>query len=201
MKKQTKSLSVLVVTLALVIAALILFRSSPSTAPSNHATLDGNSSLSQNINLIPLIGKSIEEVQSVRIKTSADDFTITRERNDGGFVYKISDVDDGKELDTAFVEKTVRDIAGLSSVSVVDEYTDNLPQYGFDSPQAEVTVVFTNGDSKIVKFGAFAPLGKSVYVRLSDEKKVYLVASGSAYFINNAKENYTKEVKHEAPVE
>ena len=84
----------------------------------------------------------------------------------------------GVPADATAVGSILTRLGKLEADEVVVEETDNIAQYGLDSPSRSVSVTLEGEvEPRVVDFGATAPGGSGVYARTPTSPRVYTVAT------------------------
>lgn len=76
-------------------------------------------------------------------------------------------------------------LSGISSSRVVEENASDLSKYGFDKPQAEVTIYGTDGTSHKVILGADVGVGGYSYAIADDKNDVCLLSEYTTRYLLN----------------
>ncbi len=82
-------------------------------------------------------------------------------------------------VDSLAVQAVVTSLALVSSEQVVDEKPADLMQYGFASPQLEVSIGRKDGKTHKLLIGADTPLGTSVYAQVAGDPRLYTVSTAT----------------------
>lgn len=82
-------------------------------------------------------------------------------------------------VDSLAVQAVVTSLALVSSEQMVDEKPADLMQYGFASPQVEVTVGRKDGKTHKLVIGADSPLGTSVYAQVAGDARLYTISTAT----------------------
>lgn len=98
----------------------------------------------------------------------------TLERKDSGWVLTAP-----RELpvDTAAVQSVTSTLSALSTERLIDEKPTDLMQFGFSSPQLEVTIHKKDGKTQKLLLGEDVPTGSTVYAKLEGDPRVFTVAA------------------------
>ena len=82
-------------------------------------------------------------------------------------------------------DELYKDCQYLGAKKVIDTSGKNYKEYGLEEPRAEVTIRFDDSTEKSFSLGDDAPDNMGVYVKMSDEKTVYVVPTNNvdAYLV------------------
>jgi len=84
------------------------------------------------------------------------------------------------------IEGIVSTTSKLRAEKVVTDTSDNLKEYGLESPQIKVNVKLIDGSSQIINIGENTADNSFTYVSKDDESKVYIVKSYILKAFNNS---------------
>ncbi|OYW09772.1 MAG: hypothetical protein B7X34_06030 [Acidobacteriia bacterium 12-62-4] len=82
-------------------------------------------------------------------------------------------------VDSLAVQAVVTSLALVSSEQLVDEKPADLMQYGFASPQLELSIGRKDGKTHKLLIGADSPLGTSVYAQVAGDPRLYTVSTAT----------------------
>ncbi len=126
---------------------------------------------------------SLEKVSALEIERGDTKISITKKGNNW-------EVDSDKNIDKSKVQDLLEEIESLEVEKFVNDNPKDLSPYGLDKPEIEITVLGT--DKKLVLlFGKKED--KKVYVKLADEKSVYLVGDEILSKIPSSKDGLIKK--------
>ncbi len=192
MKKQVKIIIAAGVVLALLAGTLIFLLTLPDVQSDyNNETSTGAAAL---------ISKSSKDIERIVVNNSGGKYTLMPYRT----VYETSDVssdtasdspssDTGTESVTIFTmqehneymidydkaEELAYCCSNLAATRTINSKGKADSEYGLDSPRSTVEIRFSDGNEIKVQVGNDAPGDEGTYVRMNDEKAVYLVDSSS----------------------
>ncbi len=126
---------------------------------------------------------NLENVSALEIERGDTKISITKKGNNW-------EVDSDKNIDKSKVQDLLEEIESLEVEKFVNDNPKDLSPYGLDKPEIEITVLGT--DKKLVLlFGKKED--KKVYVKLADEKSVYLVGDEILSKIPSSKDGLIKK--------
>ena len=164
MKKTIIATISLAIFLAALIAAFFILQTVPEDEPFPEALLPS-----------PRIFELAAPVRSVRIEQAGRDPFILQNLDYSG---DISGMLIGREtlpVNSARVTAVLRAAYNLPMVELIEEYPDDLAQYGLVSPRARVTITAADGQVATIIIGDVAPGNIGVYITLEGDSAVYLV--------------------------
>lgn len=192
MKKLSKSSKTVIIAVAvpvvLAAVALILFITLPKANPD----VTGVNSFGTDDNeeqVVPINTKNVDDVSFLSVSNENGTFAFTQQKRviqqdneSGETVNKDEFYWTSEELlnvpqDDSKVRSFITGLAQLSGVSVVEENAEDLDKYGLQNAAATAEARFTDGTSLTMLFGIKNPANEqTVYFRMSDSQKVYLVS-------------------------
>lgn len=196
MKKLSKTAKTVIIAIAvpLVLAAVLVILL--ITLPKVNSEIKGAVSFGgDNIEeqVVPINTKNADDVSYLSVSNENGSFTFTRQKRtmqldteSGETINKEEFYWTSEELldvpqDDSTVRSFVTGLAQLSGVSVVEENAEDPAKYGLEPASATVRAEFNDGTSLTMLFGIRNPANEqTVYFRLSDSSKVYLVSYYSA---------------------
>lgn len=104
-------------------------------------------------------------------------------------------------LNTAVVGTLANNANGLTSNAIVAENCEDTAKYGFDDPEAEVTVEYDTGTQISFTIGDTAPTGSDVYFMLEGDDTVYTVASSKMANYSKTTYDFMSTTMLEEPAE
>lgn len=114
-----------------------------------------------------------EDVQKVELKNSTGTYALEKKDKQWFLTAPVSD-----SADSQVIMGLLESIAGEKSSAVVAEGSElNLDRFGLDKPASSVKLTTATGDSQEVKVGSVQAFNSSVYARIGDEPRVYMVSS------------------------
>lgn len=196
MKKLSKTAKTVIIAVAvpLVLAAVVVILL--ITLPKVNPEIKGSVSFgADNIEeqVVPINIKNADDVSYISVSNENGSFAFTRQKrttqldtesgetvNKEEFYWTSDELLDVPQDDST-VRSFVAGLAQLSGVSVVEENAEDLAKYGLESAVATAQADFSDGTSITMLFGIRNPANEqTVYFRLSDSNKVYLVSYYSA---------------------
>lgn len=130
------------------------------------------------------------EVNKVVVTNSEGGYTLYRTEpaiGDSDATYSIEGIEQ-YALNTSVVSTIANNCSSISALAEVDESPTDLSQYGFDSPQAEVTLYLDDGTTESFILGDDSPV-EGVYFKMSDSDTVFTVDSTPMYVFSK-NQNY-----------
>lgn len=199
MAKLSKSTRTVIVAagvlLILGVVLLVLLMTSPSGEEDNVSDDTASSTVDTSVTVTD---KSAENVLALTVRNETGEFTFSRNErvistsDDEGNVtseteyYWTSEEMLGLSPNDTTVKAFVKNMAGLSTKSLVEENAEDLDKYGLESPQSEVEVSFDDGSTASLCFGIQNPAATNYcYFRFADSSDVHQVSYysvGSAYY-------------------
>lgn len=191
MKKLTKTAKTVIISVAvpLVLAAItvILLITLPKVSSENRGEVSfGMGDIEEQI--VPINTKSTDDVNYLSVSNENGAYTFTRckriiqhDTESGETVSKEEFYWTSEEMyevpqDDSTIRSFITGLAQLSGVSVVEENAEDLEKYGLETAVAVAEAKFIDGTSITMLFGIRNPANEqTVYFRLSDSRKVYLV--------------------------
>ena len=126
------------------------------------------------------VAKEVKPVQVMNLKTSVNNFTVTKERESYNVVcidgIWFSPENPNAYLDNEYILSMINKLCVLSAIPV-EENTKDFSVYGLDNPKSVFEFVDENSQTYTLKFGNPAPTGTGYYFLFNDEKKVYIVSN------------------------
>lgn len=101
------------------------------------------------------------------------------ERSDGDelkIIYTMQD-HESEMLSKSLTDMLVNQCSYMAATQIVDKSGKRYAEYGLDSPQATVSVVYSDNSKVKMELGKDAPDQKGVYLKMDGDKYVYLVQS------------------------
>ncbi len=186
MKKQIKYIVIAAVLLAVLVGALIFLLTLPDKK-------DDNSGVSSDT-ATTLIAQTASNIEQITVKNSGGEYTLTVYNATVESLVESSgetSVETTTEavytmqgyenyfVDQDKVDSLAYDCSNLVSSKTINSKNNSDSDYGLDEPRAVVNIRFSDGSEKTVKVGSNAPGDESVYVRMGDAEKIYLVSADS----------------------
>lgn len=166
MKKQKTYM----VTIAVVVAVLSVLLFLVLKMPSKN---NKDSSSSKN-NSVSLVSVDSDDITNINFKNS-DEFNIKIESSENTFKYSIDKLDESQKISKDEVDSILNTFSKLSASEKVTDDCEKMETFGLDNPKSHIKITFTNGDEKTFHLGNKAPLNSGTYLKIDDEKTVYLV--------------------------
>ena len=137
-----------------------------------------------------LSGKK-EDVRSVSVKNSKGSFTLDNPLSGKAnlTIDKLSGINQNETLVKSMLENS----ANLEAEKLVEENAEDMGKYGLKKPCAQFTVKYADDTEKTVLIGDESVDGNSRYLKVSDEKKVYLVKNSKVTYYTD---DYTSFVSN-----
>jgi hypothetical protein len=111
---------------------------------------------------------AIGDIEEIRIKNRYDQFSVWQE--EGGFILADLPPD---QVNAEYLLLLLDESSRVEYVTLVSEGPGG--PYGFDEPEAEVTVLYTDGSALSLIFGAEEPVSRGRYVMAAGGKEIYLM--------------------------
>ena len=135
---------------------------------------EASSSAESQTEKIMLTDYETENISAVNISNKYGGFTVEKPGS-GKTAWTIEPLD-GLNQSVSEEASLVEDAAKLEAKKTVEENTEDLSKYGFDDPQGEFTVNFTDGKKKTFVIGDNLPEeNKYCYVKEKESSTVYSV--------------------------
>lgn len=99
------------------------------------------------------------------------------------------------KIDKDKVKTLLSEVSVVLADSVVGDDIENLEEYGFDNPYASLTINEKDGKETILYLGNETPVKDGRYVKLNNEKKVYILSSSKCNIIERKLGYYRLDVK------
>ncbi len=173
-KKTLLIIGLFVVSMAIVLAVLMLTLPKPETEEDTATTSDG----------LQLLGYTRDDVMSVTVTNENGSFTV----KNGVSGFSIEDNAEFRQNSTT-LGAMARCVAELNAKELVEENAKDLDKYGLsdENPKARADVVLKDGTEYSVYFGIDAPDGSTRYLRKADSRDVYTAPlSSTGYFYNRS---------------
>ena len=191
MKKLSKTAKTVIIAVAvpLVLAAVSVILL--ITLPKANSDVGGNVSFGLDLveeQIVPINTKNADDVNYISVSNENGTFSFMRQKRttkldteSGETINKEEFYWTSEEMrevpqDDSTVRAFISGLAQLSGVSVVEENAEDLEKYGLESAEATAQAKFNDGTSLTMLFGIRNPANEqTVYFRLADSNKVYLV--------------------------
>lgn len=191
MKKLSKTAKTVIIAVAvplvLAVGVVILLIVMPKTNSEDGSNVSLSMELVEE-QVVPINTKNADNVSYISVSNENGTYAFTRRKRviqkdteSGETVSKEEFYWTSEELnevpqDDSTVRAFVSGLAQLSGVSVVEENAENLSKYGLETPVATVKADLDDGTKLTMLFGIKNPANEqTVYFRLADSNKVYLV--------------------------
>ena len=198
MAKLSKTTKTVIIAAAVLLVLGVVLLVLLLTAPSEEEATSDDSESSEVSTSITVTDKETEDVETLTVYNETGEYTFTRNErivtstDDDGNVtaeteyYWTSEEMKGLSANSTTVEAFLKNMAGLSTKSLVEENAEDLDKYGLENPLATVDVTFTDGSAVSLCFGIQNPASTtSAYFRENGSRDVHLVSYysvGSAYY-------------------
>lgn len=166
MKKNIRIMIIAIAAVVILVAMLLILMNLPSSDGGDGSNAASSTSISLNT-------KTADDVSKVEIKNSSGSYTVEIESTDS---YSVEGLD-GLELDSTPITALKSDSAGVAATQVVEEQAEDLSIYGLDSPKAEASITYKDGETLSLAVGNDAAGNAGTYVTVNGEDKVYLFSS------------------------
>lgn len=138
-------------------------------------TGDTTSSGTSSSEVVTLIEEDVENLESVVIRNTEDEYTI---ESVGESIWRIKAIQDFTPVASKY-DSTLEDVCSLRANKMVVENCEDLSQFGFDEPTASMELTFTNGNTYALTVGDLSPDGTYRYVIWTGESTVYAVSKSN----------------------
>ena len=128
----------------------------PEIASAGSTTIGASSTASSTS--ISLNTKTADDVSKVEVKNNSDSYTVEMKSEDS---YSVEGLD-GFDLNKTSISALKSDSAGVASTQLVEEQAEDLSIYGLDSPKAEATITYKDGETLSLAVGNEAAGQKGV---------------------------------------
>lgn len=178
MSKRVRSIIIVAVSLAILIAALIIINALPQKKDPD---IEGNSSAITSSEQTDFYGNITvfsfkeEQFKSVSVKNSFGGYEMVRTADNK---LKIAGVEDFA-LNSESIDSVLSSCIGFSASKVIGENIKNLSDYGIDDNSTQATISYTTGEKLTVKIGELSSSGGR-YIYVEENDKVYLNSSSWA---------------------
>lgn len=132
----------------------------------------------------------VSEINKVVVTNSEGGYTLYRTElaiGDSDATYSIEGIEQYAQ-NTSIVSTIANNCSSISALAEVDENPTDLSQYGFDSPQAEVTLYLDDGSTESFILGDDSPV-EGVYFKMANSDEVFTVDSTPMYVFSK-NQNY-----------
>ena len=109
----------------------------------------------------------------MEVKNNSDSYTVEMKSEDS---YSVEGLD-GFDLNKTSISALKSDSAGVAATQLVKEQAEDLSIYGLDSPKAEATITYKDGETLSLAVGNEAAGDAGTYVTVNGESRVYLFNS------------------------
>ncbi len=130
------------------------------------------------------------EVNKVVVENAEGGYTMYRTEvaiGDSDATYSIEGVEQ-YDLNDSIVSTIANNCASLTALAEVEEEPTDLSQYGFDDPQATVTLYLDDGTTESFVLGDDSPV-EGVYFKMADSDAVYTV-NDTPMYVFTKNQNY-----------
>ncbi len=166
MKKNIRIMIISVAAVVILVAMLLILMNLPSSDGDGTSSTASSSSISLN-------ETTSDDVSKVEVKNNSDSYTVEVGNSDS---YSVEGLE-GFELNTTAITALKSDSAGVAATQVVEEQAEDLSIYGLNSPKAEATITYKDGETISLAVGNEAAGNAGTYVTVNSENKVYLFNS------------------------
>lgn len=166
MKKQKTYMITIATVVAVLSVLLFLVLNMPSK--------NNKDSTSSKSNLVSLVSVDSDDISNINIKNT-DEFNIKIESSENTFKYSIDKLDESQKISKDQVDGILNTFSKFSAIEKVTDDCENMESFGLATPKSHIKITFTNGDEKTFYLGNKAPLNSGTYLKIDDEKTVYLI--------------------------
>ena len=166
MKKNIRIMIITVAAVIILVAMLLILMNLPSSDGGGASSTASSTSISLNT-------KTADDVSKVEVKNNSDSYTVEMKSEDS---YSVEGLD-GFDLNKTSISALKSDSAGVAATQLVEEQAEDLSIYGLDSPKAEATITYKDGETLSLAVGNEAAGDAGTYVTVNGESKVYLFNS------------------------
>ena len=166
MKKNIRIMIITVAAVIILVAMLLILMNLPSSDGGGASSTASSASISLNT-------KTADDVSKVEVKNNSDRYTVEMKSADS---YSVEGLD-GFDLNKTSISALKSDSAGVAATQLVEEQAEDLSIYGLDSPKAEATITYKDGETLSLAVGNEAAGNAGTYVMVNGESKVYLFNS------------------------
>ena len=189
MKKQVQNVIIASVILALLIGVFFLVTSLPVEKKSDTSISEPSYSAE------PFLKNFLNNISSVLIENTSGTFEIEVSTQGDNKTYNIANLESSKTASQSSLEMFINQLINISPTKTVETDATDLKKYGLEPENSKITVKFKDSPTKTFKLGNQAPLSIGTYLRLDNEKTVYLISIPDAEIFSNSKDFYIEESK------
>ncbi|MDR0585414.1 MAG: DUF4340 domain-containing protein [Treponema sp.] len=113
---------------------------------------------------------SINDIKEIQIKNRYDEFSVWQE--EGGFI--LADLPMG-EVNAEYLLLLLDESSRVEYLTLVSDREEEKTLYGFDDPDAVVTIRYADGSALSLIFGAEEPISRGRYFTSGGENRIYLM--------------------------
>lgn len=196
MKKLSKTAKTVIISVAVPLVLIAVVVVLLTVLPKKNSYAGSDVSLNMSLveeQVVPINTKNANDVNYLSVKNENGSYAFTRNKrviqqstesgeteNKEDFYWTSEELYEVPQDDST-VRAFISGLAQLSGVSVVEENAEDLSVYGLDEPKATVEAELDDGTKLTMLFGIKNPANEqTVYFRLADSNKVYLVNYYSA---------------------
>lgn len=142
------------------------------------------------------------EINKVVVTNSEGGYTLYRTDvaiGDSDATYSIEGIEQYAQ-NTSIVSTIANNSSSISALEEVDETPTDLSQYGFDNPQAQVTIYLDDGSTESFTLGDDSPV-EGVYFKMDNSDAVFTVDSTPMYVFTKNQNYFISRVCLESPAE
>ncbi len=185
MKKQMKTILITAIACLVLAGALLLVM---KLIPNEAEVITPSASAGESMMMI--IQKSATAVEKAEFKTdSGEKFTIKYTLDETG--NQVATLIGGED-NLAYNNTTMYDLAGhlgyMAAIQQIENASDK--DFGFNKPQREIKITYTDGTVIELTIGKNAPSGDGVYIKREDTKEVYLIGGATRTMLMNTLHDY-----------
>lgn len=140
------------------------------------------------------------EINKVVVSNDEGGYTLYRTEiaiGDSDATYQIEGIEDYKQNES-IVSTIANNCASLSALAHVEEDATDLSQYGFDNPQAEVTLYLDDGTTESFILGDASPV-EGIYFKMADNNDVYTINDTPMYVFTKNQNYFVSRLCLESP--
>ena len=161
MKKNIRIMIITVAAVIILVAMLLILMNLPSSDGGGASSTASSTSISLNT-------KTADDVSKVEVKNDSDSYTVEMKSEDS---YSVEGLD-GFDLNKTSISALKSDSAGVAATQLVEEQAEDLSIYGLDSPKAEATITYKDGETLSLAVGNEAAGDAGTYVTVNGESRV-----------------------------
>lgn len=119
---------------------------------------------------LTLVDKEMTDVSRVEVTNSHGSYTVTYEN--GGYI--LHDLP-AKHVNTEYLEMLLDECSRIEYLSIASEDMSKRADFGLETPEAEVSITYRDGERKVLLIGAKEPVSSGRYFMEKDGSKILLM--------------------------